>query len=624
MAQDPYKYFRIEAHEIVGDLGKGLLELEKHADAASIAKLLRLAHTLKGAARIVRHRELADLSHAMEDVLAPLRDAPVARRVDGAFAIVDRMTSHLAALSAPVATPEAARGEDAPPLPRVDASAVDDALGSMATVHALVGRLRAMSDPHAVARQVDQIDRELREVRRDVEHLRLSSAGLAFTALERTARDAAVGAGKRVRFVGNGAEVRVDGHVLATLHGALVQLVRNAVAHGIETPTDRVNAGKPAEGRVTIAVRSLGRRISVTCEDDGRGLDLDAIRRAAKRRGVLQQDATERDPTQLFQLLLQGGITTSREVTELAGRGIGLDVVRDAAHGLGGEVTVKMLAGGGTAITLVVPVSLTASTVLHVECGDRVAAIPQAVIKRVSRLHADQLVHGSGGTSIAYDDLMVPYASLAALLGGDHAIASSVVFVDSGEGLAAIGVDRVLGFDDTVVRAVPPGTPIDAIVWGVTLDAEGQPVPVVEPRALVAATRGVRPKLAVASPRRMAPILVVDDSLTTRMLEQSILESAGFDVEVAASAEEALEKLAHGTFALVLADVEMPGMDGFSLIAELRSRPALAELPAILVTSRDAPADRRRGVAVGAQGYVVKSQFDQVDLLAMIRRLVRA
>ena len=329
----------------------------------------------------------------------------------------------------------------------------------------------------------------------------------------------------------------------------------------------------------------------------------------------------DRDPTQLFQLLLRGGITTSREVTELAGRGIGLDVVREAAEALGGEVTVKTRPGAGTAITLVVPVSTSAISALHVMCGGRAAAIPQAV--RVGRVAAAQLVHASSGTSLAYDDVMVPYAPLAVLLDADAIAASSVVFVDTGSGIAAVGVDHVLGFEDTVVRAVPSATPIDAIVWGVALDAEGHPIPVIDPRALLEATRGARPK-PVTRAARPAPILVVDDSLTTRMLEQSILESAGFEVHVAASAEEGLEKLARATYALVLADVEMPGMDGFSLVAELRARPAFAELPAILVTSRDAPADRRRGAAVGAQGYIVKSQFDQVELLAMIRRLVRA
>ncbi|HUJ57465.1 MAG TPA: response regulator [Kofleriaceae bacterium] len=626
MAQDPYKYFRIEAAELVGELAQGLLDLEKRGDAALVARLLRHAHTLKGAARIVKHRTLADLAHAMEDVLAPLRDAPVAQRLDPALALVDRMTEQLASLAvaaapAPApAAPAAAATTDIPALPRFDSRGIDDALGGLAWVHALIARMRATDDRRALARQLDQLDRELREVRRDVEQVRLATAGSMFTALERTARDAAVASGRRVAFASDGDAVRLDAQVLAALHGALVQLVRNAVVHGIEPPAERTAAGKPAEGTVAIAVRSLGRRIAVSCEDDGRGLDIEAIRRAATRRGDVI--AGELDAAHAFRLLLRGGISTSREVTELSGRGVGLDVVRDAVHGLGGEITARTRPGGGTAITLAVPVSVAALPVIGVEAGGRTAAIPQAAVRRVSQLAAEQLIAGGDGVALRVGDAVLPCAALATLLGHSTAPRGIAIVVDGGDGAAAISVDRVVGLDDTVVRAVPGHAPIDAIVGGLALDAEGEPYPVLEPRALVEAARAARP-IAQAEPARLAPILVVDDSLTTRLLEQSILESAGFAVDVAASAEEALDKLTRASYALALVDVEMPGMDGFALIGELRARPELARLPAILVTSRDAPEDRKRGAAVGAQGYVIKSRFDQAELLAMIDRLVR-
>jgi len=183
-------------------------------------------------------------------------------------------------------------------------------------------------------------------------------------------------------------------------------------------------------------------------------------------------------------------------------------------------------------------------------------------------------------------------------------------------------VTRTLGVETVVVRALPDGAPIDPTVWGIALDAEGQPRPVIDPAASALAARKIV-VAPIAAPVRSRPILIVDDSLTTRMLERSILESAGYDVELAASAEEGLAKAERTGYALFLVDVEMPGMDGFAFITEIRARRELSSIPAILVTSRSSPDDRRRGTAVGAQGYVVKGEFDQVQLLRMIRGLVQ-
>jgi two-component system chemotaxis sensor kinase CheA len=632
MAQDRYKYFRIEAREILDGLARGLLDLEKRADAELIARLLRLAHTLKGAARIVGHRELTDLAHAMEDELAPLRDAPGPQRLDGALALIDRMAVHVAALQVKpegAASPDAAKpapqGPGAPvvdtPAPRADPTTVDDVLAGLAEVHALVRRLRGVEDPRAIEQQIDRLERELSAVRQDAERLRLLAAGMMFTALERTARDAAHAVGKQVAFATSGGEVRVDAQVLATMHGALVQLVRNAVAHGIEPPDERGAAGKPREGRVAIAVALRGSRIAVTCQDDGRGIDVEAVRRAAERRGVAADRARALDRDQLIELVLRGGLTTSREVTTIAGRGIGLDIVRDAARVLGGEVSARTGASG-TAITLVAPTSVAAVSALVMSAGERTAAIPLAAVRRVARIAASDIVRGPDGLAVAVDDVMVPFAPLAHVLGAGDGTARSVVIVQASDALAAIGADHVLGVDDVVVRALPGDTPIDAVVWGVALDAEGLPRPVLEPAALVAAVRAM-PAAEATAPPRPPPILVVDDSLTTRMLEQSILESAGYEVELASSAEEALDKVARRSYGLFLVDVEMPGMDGFGFISALRAQPQLAATPAILVTSRNRPDDVQRGIAVGAQGYVVKGDFDQTRLLGMIRRLVQ-
>lgn len=630
MAQDRFKYFRIEAREILDGLSKGLLDLERRVDAELTARLLRHAHTLKGAARIVGHRELTELAHQIEDALAPLRDSPTPQRLDGALALVDQMAVHVAALerSEPVAPPPgpapgpaAPRVPDAPPT-RADPAAVDDVLAGLAEIHTLLRRLRGIGTLRILEQRIDQLERELQAVRQDAERLRLLSAGAFFTSLERTARDAAHAAGKRVTFASCGGDVRVDAHVLATLHGALVQLVRNAVAHGIEAPAERATAGKGPEGRVAISVVIRGSRIAITCEDDGGGVDLEAVRRAAVRRGLAADRARALDRDQLIDLLLRGGLTTSTEVTTFAGRGIGLDVVREAAHLLGGEVTVRT-SGAGTAITIVSPISVAAVSVLALQSGDRTAAVPLMAVRRVVRIAAMTVLDGPTGLAVAVDDVTIPYASLSRLLGADTDSAHrSIVILEAGDGVVAIGVDHVLGVDEVVVRSLHEDVPIEPTVRGVALDAEGVPRPVLEPTALIAAICAM-PAISAAPVARPLPILIVDDSLTTRMLEQSILDSAGYEVDVASSAEEALTKVARRAYGLFLVDVEMPGMDGFSFIAALRAQPQFAAIPAILVTSRNRPDDRQRGITVGAQGYIVKSDFDQTQLLDLIERLVR-
>lgn len=606
MAQDPYKYFRIEARDLVGELEKGVLELEKTADGELLARLLRYAHTLKGAARIVKHRELAELAHAMEGVLAPLRGTVEPRRQDAAIALVDQMTAQLATLDP--AKPAAAAEPAAPALPS-HARAIDDALAGLASARTSLRRALAGDGSASREALLEQVDRGLDEARRDIEHLRLVPIDALFTQLQRTARDAALASRKTIALSTHGADVRLEADVLAVLQGALVQLVRNAVAHGIER-----------EGRITIRVQSRGRAVQIVCADDGRGLDVAAIRAAAASRGIAT-DAGD-DAARLFELLLRGGISTSKRVDEIAGRGIGLDIVRSAVERLGGEIRVASKPAQGTTVTLTVPVSTSAMSMLFVESAGQLAAIPRAAVVRVALARASQVVRSGDTVCIALDDTIVPCVPLWRLLGRRGAGGVSYVFVDGGAQRAAIAVDRVVGIEDAVARPLSSDVPVDPNVWAVTIGASGDAIPIIDPATAVATAAATTYALD-EPPTPIRPILVVDDSLTTRMLEQNILESAGFAVDIASSAEEALDKLARTPYSLALVDVEMPGMDGFGLIATIRSRPAIADLPAILVTSRDAPADRRRGSDVGAQGYIVKSQFDQGALIAMIRKLVR-
>jgi two-component system chemotaxis sensor kinase CheA len=325
-------------------------------------------------------------------------------------------------------------------------------------------------------------------------------------------------------------------------------------------------------------------------------------------------------------LLLKGGISTSNVVTEVAGRGIGLDVVREMVGRLGGEAVLRSEPARGATLEIVVPVSLTSLDVLIVDGGGHVVGIPLDAVRETLRVSAADVTHTAAGRSIVHDGKVIPFAPLARSLRSPVAprtprAAWSAAVIDSGGVLAAVGVDRLLGTENVVLRQLPDLVPDHPLVAGASLDPEGNPQVVLDPAELVVEVRRAE-ATTTDTPTKSPPILVIDDSLTTRMLEQSILESAGYEVDLAVSGEEALEKAHQRRYGLFLVDVEMPGMDGFTFIERSRALPETRDVPAILVTSRAAPEDVRRGEAVGASAHVVKSEFDQNELLARIRKLV--
>jgi two-component system chemotaxis sensor kinase CheA len=365
------------------------------------------------------------------------------------------------------------------------------------------------------------------------------------------------------------------------------------------------------------------------CRDDGRGVDLDAIRRVAHARNLFDPGAPDPEDQALLSLLLKGGISTSGSVTDVSGRGVGLDVVRESVERLGGEVSLRTERGIGTTIELVIPSSLTALQALSVgiaeaDGGAGTAYIPLAAVRRSLRITPDQISRGAKGDAIIFEQQAVPFVPLGTLLGdapGAHSTAGAAVVLSGSQGLAAVGIDRLLGTAGIVVRPLPDTLQASPIVGGTTLDAGGNPRLVLDADGLVAAALEGVPAAPAPAPTAR-PVLVVDDSLTTRMLEQSILESAGYEVDLAISAEEALEILRRKRYALILVDVEMPGMDGFTFIERLRADPSLRDTPAILVTSRASPEDLARGRAAGANGHIVKSEFDQTEFMTMIKAMV--
>lgn len=648
MTRDPYKYFRIEARELVAGLHAGVLELERSpATSQAVARLLRLAHTLKGAARVVRQAGIAELAHRIEDVLARYRDggALVPSAVADLLAIVDGLSSQLRQLDGPApegptterTTPASpSQGDDRFEAVRVAVTDLDRVLQGLLELDGRVGMLRAaLEGPGGVAAsraQLDSLSRELGALHQEVGELRLVPAISIQAGLDRAARDAAAALGKRVQLEWRGADVRIDAHVLAGVQQAMQQVVRNAVAHGVEDEAARVRAGKRPVGTIAVTVERRGARVTLRCTDDGRGIDVDLVRRAALARGRLTEaEAAALDLPGAIDLLLRGGLSTASAVTEVAGRGVGLDVVRDVVARLAGEVDATSEPGRTTTVTLTVPVTLSSFAAVLVQVGELRYLIPMEAVEAARREGPDA-TSASRATDqpegLVHEGAAVRFAPLADLLGRRSTTAAprgawSCVIVTSRGLRVALGVDRVLGVTQAVLRPLPPSIGRAPLVGGAAIGADGTPLLVLDPPSLVEAALGHQRAAAVSPPARL-PLLIIDDSLTTRMLEQTILTSAGYEVDLATSAEEGLELARLRRYGVFVVDVEMPGMDGFEFVARTRADPDLRGTPAVLVTSRDAAEDRRRGAAAGASAYIVKQEFEEGRLLEVVARLLGA
>lgn len=630
MGSDPYRYFRTEARELHEALTRGALEIERGGSAAEpVGRMLRAAHTLKGAARVVKQPRIADLAHAIEEVLAPHRDAPAPAPPDAARDVLrklDEIAGLLARLAPPAeAAPSAAATEERFRTVRVDAADLDRLLAGLAQASSRVAGARAEHPAGPEAVLLDEAERELSQAVEAAAAMRLMPASALFASLERAVRDASQSLGRPVELRTVGGETRLDANVLAALQDALLHVARNAVVHGIEGAAERSAAGKPAAGQVEIRVERDGGQVRFSCRDDGRGVDVEAVRQAAARRGLRPPgELAALGPEHLLKLILKGGVSTSPTTTPMAGRGIGLDVVRDAIARLRGDVSVRTAPGRGTTFELRVPFTLSSIPALLVEGGGVTCALPLDSVRAALRLEASEIARSEEGASIVHEGAALPYMPLGVALERPAEPrtgrrVSAVVVTAGGRG-AAIGVDRVLGAGSVTLSPIPPWAEAKPVVAGASLDPAGRPRLVLDAAALAAAAGGSWRDADPDAPK--LPLLVVDDSLTTRMLEQSILESAGYEVELAVSGEEALSKARGRRYAMMLVDVEMPGMDGFELIRRARLDPALRDVPAILVTSRSGAEDRRQGEEAGAQAFVAKGDFDQKRLLQIIRELV--
>ena len=508
---------------------------------------------------------------------------------------------------------------------------------------ALVAALASVDDHLATLdRQIGELARALGDDARtlagttsrlvdSVRRLRVRPFADIAELLPRAARDVAASLGKEVQLVVEGQDVEADRTVLDALREPLLHLVRNAVDHGIEPAAGRERNGKPREAKVTVRAELAGDRLHVTVADDGAGLDVAAIRAALRERGRPVPD----DDHEVAMTLFESGFSTRQVATAISGRGVGLDIVRTTVERLGGTVDVDWAPGAGTRFLLEAPVSVATLRALMVQAGGQMFAVPAAFVDRVVRVRRQDIRIAEGRTMLSVDDTLVPLTTLSAMLGPPLSEPAadadlSIMILSAAARRLAIAIDELVEEREIVARPLEhAGDEAAAHFSGAALIDGTQVALVLNAGALVTASGrgGARAHAAglgqqAAAAPRQPHILVVDDSITTRTLEQSVLGAAGYRVTTAVDGADAWRIVREGGVDLVVSDVEMPRMDGLELTTTIRASAAHAALPIILVTSLDTPEQRARGLEAGADAYIMKSSFDQDTLLGIVRQLI--
>lgn len=554
------------------------------------------------------------LSAAGEMRLAVQRLADLPPRVAGAAMTAQRVRRTWQTLSS--ALPESTGDPDV----------LSEAHRLGARLDRLVARLRD------VDRLLTDQERELARAESDV-HRTVGRLGLVpfhdvCDGLDRVVRDIAAASDRQARLQVSGGDVELDRTVAATLRDPLVHLVRNAVGHGVEDPQRRQASGKDPAGLVEITAEVRIGQVVVRVRDDGAGVDRVALAAAARARGL----ESPHDVDDVLPLVFAPGISTADRVTDVSGRGVGLDAVRADLEAVGGSVTIASELGRGTEVEMALPLTLSTIRSVIVRTAGEVVALPATAIDRVLRISEGEVVVIEDVETIPVDDRMVRLVDLGWLLGFSTSPTLTsrdgkveAVLVRTAGQEAALAVESCLTEYDVTLRT--PGARLGDVpgVLGLTVRRDGGAAVVLNPGTWI--RRGLEAGSAVEDRRgrdavRRPRVILAEDTLTTRTLERSILEAAGYDVAVAVDGAEAWRLLQRHGADVVVSDVDMPNMDGFALCEAIRASELSANLPVVLVTSLADETSRRRGLEAGASAYVVKSDFDQAALLETIERLL--
>ncbi len=490
------------------------------------------------------------------------------------------------------------------------------------------------------------------EIQSNLRIIRLLPISTIFDLYPRMIRDIAKMQNKKVKFEVAGADTRVDKKILEELKDPLIHLLRNSIDHGIESIDDRQKAGKKVEGTIAVKAGYVGNMAQIEITDDGRGIDTEKILQLAIKKGYIKENQiNEVSKSDLISLIFHSGFSTAKIITDLSGRGVGLDVVKSNVEKIKGTIETTSEKGKGTKFTIKIPLTLATTHVLIVEAAGDHYSIPIDYIERTARLTEEELWSGGQNPMMMIGDTPVPLFKLEDVLGdargrlknkglikataaptmGQHLTKIEtnkfpVVVFNSGGRRVAFLVDKLLDEQEVVLKNLGHQLKRVRNVAGSTVLGSGKISIILDPNDLIKSVQGSSNKFVFRERRQRElakkRVLVVDDSITTRTLEKNILESAGYHVTIATNGQEGYQKLHEGQFDIVVSDVEMPFMTGFEFAAKVRKESKYPDIPFILCTSLESEKDKRKGIESGANAYIVKGSFDQSNLLETIERLL--
>jgi two-component system, chemotaxis family, sensor histidine kinase and response regulator WspE len=452
----------------------------------------------------------------------------------------------------------------------------------------------------------------------------------------RMVRDLARDLGKQARLEISGPNTSVDRDILEKLKGPLTHLLRNAVDHGLELPETRRIAGKSSEGTIRLEALHSAGNLLITVSDDGCGIDLADLRDAVIQKKLTTAQAVEQmTENELLEFLLLPGFTTKGKVTEISGRGVGLDAVQEIMRKVRGAIQIRTKLGGGTAFQMRLPLTLSIVRALLVEIGNEPYAFPLAHINRVLKVAKKDIEMTAGRQHFRLEDRQIGIVSANRIFGGggeDHLGEQiSVVVIGSNDRRYGVVTDKFLGERELVIKPLDPRLgKIKDISAGAILD-DGSPVLIIDVEDLIrsveksieAGTLGkVRSEDGEDTPKKFKRVLVVDDSLTIRELERKLLQARGYQVEIAVDGMDGWNAARTGDLDLVITDIDMPRMDGIELVTLIKRDSKLNSLPVMIVSYKDRPEDRRRGLDAGADYYLAKASFHDEALLQAVEDLI--
>ncbi len=478
----------------------------------------------------------------------------------------------------------------------------------------------------------------INDVLSDMKNILLMPFSYTLEAFPKIVRDISKEQDKNVELILEGTDVEVDKRVLQEMKDPFMHLIRNSIDHGIETPAMRKKAGKQEKGLIIISINQIDAgRVGITISDDGAGIDHEKVRSAALAHGVISEAENDKITDEdVVNLIFESGVSTSPIITTVSGRGLGMAIVKEKTEKLGGSVKIRSAAGKGTEFNIILPVAIATFRGILIESGGQMFVVPTKNVEKMSRVHISEIKTVENKETVTFNGNAVSLVKLDDILEIQSPVKKdaeeyiNIMIVPSSGRYIAFIIDRVLNEDEMLLKNLGRQLKRVRNISGATVLASGQVVPIINTSDIVKSASRIR-RVSPAGVLNTMPdgksggvksILVVEDSITARSLYVNILEAVGYRVSSAVDGIDGFTKLINGDFDLVLTDVQMPKMNGFELTEKIRGDKRYGNIPVVLVTGMESADDKRRGIDSGANAYVVKSSFDQNNLLEIIERFI--